>query len=156
MTLRKAGWSATPPVSVSPWISTWTRAAASRSRNCSPLRAAIPGKVPSGDGRSSSVGAAVHRPARADELADRHRAGGRVARRRARGAGLGAAGRGFRGRGSGRVPLLRRPPGAVGRQDGGGAPAATGRARVHHGLGGGGPGRAPGGGRAPAADRVPG
>src|SRR6201986_1800723 len=43
-TLRKAGWAATPPVSVSPWISTCTRAAASRPRNSLPLRAAIPGR----------------------------------------------------------------------------------------------------------------
>src|ERR1700747_2359200 len=43
-TLRKAGWPATSPVSVSPWISTWTRAADSRPRNSLPLRAAIPGR----------------------------------------------------------------------------------------------------------------
>src|ERR1700749_673822 len=43
-TLRKAGWPATPPVSVSPWISTCTRAAASRPRNSLPLRAAISGR----------------------------------------------------------------------------------------------------------------
>ena len=33
----------TPPVRGSPWISTWTRAADSRSRNSLPLRAAMPG-----------------------------------------------------------------------------------------------------------------
>ena len=38
---------------VSPWISTWTRAADSRPRNSLPLRAAIPGTVPSVHGRSS-------------------------------------------------------------------------------------------------------
>src|ERR1700722_19052731 len=53
MTLRKAGWSPRCPVTVSPWISTWTRAADSRSRNCLPLRAAICGTVPSAHGRAS-------------------------------------------------------------------------------------------------------
>src|SRR6516165_2568218 len=93
MTLRKAGWSLTCPVTVSPWISTCTWAADSRSRNCLPLRAAIRGTVPSGHGRSSSLGAAVHLLAGAEELADRDRGRDRLARRRAGGPGLGAAGR---------------------------------------------------------------
>jgi hypothetical protein len=39
--LRNAGCSATPPVSVSPWISTFVLAPASRSRNSAPVRAGM-------------------------------------------------------------------------------------------------------------------
>src|SRR6516225_2824435 len=95
-TLRKAGWPATPPVSVSPWISTCTRAAASRPRNSLPLRAAITRTVPSEHGRSSRfawiAGREGHLPARAEELADRHRDPDRRARRRNGGGRLGGAG----------------------------------------------------------------
>src|SRR5260370_17714632 len=100
MTLRKAGWSLSCPVSVSPWISTWTRAADNRSRNSLPLRAAISGTVPSGHGRASSLGPPVYLLAGAQELAYRHRGRDRLARRRARGDRLGAACR----------PVPRRPP----------------------------------------------
>src|SRR5580704_4814978 len=93
MTLRKAGWSPRCPVTVSPWISTCTRAADSRSRNCLPLRAAISGTVPSAHGRASSLGPPGHVLAGAEELADLDRDRDRLARRRERGDRLGVAGR---------------------------------------------------------------
>src|SRR6516162_1062954 len=113
MTLRKAGCSLTCPVSVSPWISTWTRAADSRSRNCLPLLAAICGTVPSGHGRQSSLGPASHLLAGAEELADRQRPGDRLARRRARGPALGGAGRAVHRGAPHAVHLLRGAPWAV-------------------------------------------
>src|SRR5580700_10032795 len=110
MTLRKAGWSLIPLVTVSPWISTCTRAVASRSRNCLPLRAAIRGTVPSGHGRaSSSLGKAVHLLAGAEELADCHRGPDRLARRRPGRRRLGPAGRAVRRCPADLVHLLRHP-----------------------------------------------
>src|ERR1700733_740985 len=108
MTLRKAGWSPRWPVTVSPWTSTWTRAADSRSRNCLPLRAAICGTVPSAHGRASSLGPAGHVLAGAEELADPDRGRDRLARRRAGGRRLGAAGRSFPPRAAAMARLLRR------------------------------------------------
>src|SRR6516164_5713695 len=125
MTLRKAGCSLMCPVTVSPWISTWTRAADSRSRNCLPLRAAITGTVPSGYGRPSSLGPAVHLLAGAEELADRDRGGDRLARGRVGGRRLGAAGRAVHRGAADPVHLLRRAPGPVERPERGGAAAAA-------------------------------
>src|ERR1700738_112163 len=135
MTLRKAGWSPRCPVTVSPWISTWTRAADSRSRNCLPLRAAISGTVPSAHGRASSLGPAGHLLARAEELADRERGRDRLARRRARRGRLGAAGRAVHRGAADLVHLRRGPARPVERPERGrAAPAAPG-ARLHHPFG---------------------
>src|SRR5580704_12081575 len=135
MTLRKAGWSPRCPVTVSPWISTWTRAADSRSRNCLPLRAAICGTVPSAHGRASSLGPAGHVLAGAEELADPDRGRDRLARRRARGRRLGAAGRAVHRRAADLVHLLRRAARPVERPErGGAAPAAAGPG-LHHRVG---------------------
>src|SRR6516162_6632622 len=156
MTLRKAGCSLTCPVSVSPWISTWTRAADSRSRNCLPLRAAIWGTVPSAYGRPSRMGPAVHLLAGAEELADRHRVGDRLVRGRMGGPGLGAAGRAVRGGAADAVHLLRRAPRPVERPERGGPATAARRAGLHHRVGRDRAGGAGGGRRAAAADRLPG
>src|SRR5580700_10693359 len=127
MTLRNAGWSLRCPVTVSPWTSTWTRAADSRSRNCVPLRAAIRGTVPSAHGRTSSLGPAVYLLAGAQELAYRHRGRDRLARRRARGDRLGAAGRAVHRRAADLVHLPRRAARPVERPERGrAAPAAPG------------------------------
>src|SRR5271167_2763748 len=135
MTLRKAGWSFRCPVTVSPWISTWTRAADSRSRNCLPLRAAIPGTVPSGHGRASSLGPAVYLLAGAQELAYRHRGCDRLARRRARGDRLGAASRAVHRRAADLVHLPRRAARPVERPERGGAAPAAAGAGLHHRVG---------------------
>src|ERR1700722_708041 len=133
MTLRKAGWSLRCPVTVSPWISTCTRAADSRSRNCLPLRAAIPGTVPSAHGRASSLGPTGHLLAGAEELADRDRGRDRLARRRARGDRLGAAGRAVHRGAADLVHLRRGPARPVERPESGrAAPEGPGADLYHH------------------------
>src|ERR1700723_43307 len=137
MTLAKAGWLARCPVTVSPWISTCTRAVDSRSRNCLPLRAAISGTVPSAHGRASSLGPAGHLLARAEELADRDRGRDRLARRRARGDRLGAAGSAVHRGAADLVHLRRRPARPVERPERGRAAPAAAGAGLHHRVGGG-------------------
>src|ERR1700751_2368876 len=125
MTLRKAGWSLRCPVSVSPWISTWTRAADCRSRNCVPLRAAICGTVPSAHGRASSLGPAGHLLAGAEELANPDRGRDRLVRRRARGDRLGTAGRTVHRGTADLVHFPRRTARPVERPERGGAASAA-------------------------------
>src|SRR5580704_6243130 len=156
MTLRKAGWSLTCPVRVSPWISTCTRAVDSRSRNCLPLRAAIPGTVPSAHGRTSSLGPAGHVLAGAEELADRDRSRGRLAHGRTGAPRLGPARRAVRRRAAHAVHLLRGPARALERPERRRAAPAAAGAGVQHRVGRGRADLAAGPRRAALADRLPG
>ena len=97
--------------------------------------------VPSGHGRSSRparlAGRAGHPPARAHELADRHRHRRRRVRRRPRRGRLGPAGRVLHRGAAGRVHLLGDPARPVGGQERGRPAPPADRAGVHHRVGGG-------------------
>ena len=115
--------------------------------------------VPSGYGRISGrqvARAADHLPARAEELADRHRPGHRRARRRAGGPRLGAAGRAVHRGAAHPVHRLRHPARPLGRPERGRTTAPAHRAGVHHDVGRGRADPADRGGRARPADRLSG